>query len=606
MALPILDMTAKFKRIFPVLIIAIAAAIGFLYMREPSLAPEEINHARLERLVSANAIAQAEIAPRTPAGMYTIKGKYLKSGKKADFTVTTHLSEPLLEKLLSKSTTTMSMPHLSARSKLVEMLPTLFIAVIIGALLFYQMRATRSTATHKVRQRPSVRFDDVAGVDEAKAEVREVIDFLREPGKYKKLGGSLPKGVLLIGPPGTGKTMLARAIAGEANANFFSASGSDFNEVYVGVGAKRIREIFNQAKAAKPSIIFIDEIDCLGKHRKHDQNGESQQTLNALLTAMDGFNSADGVIVVAATNRPEDLDDALMRPGRFDRKVFVSLPDSRGRRAILNTHSRNAPIEHPEKVLEVIAATTPGMSGADLANLINEAAILSAQRSKANISLAELEEARDKVRFGIERRSMTMKADERRVVAYHEAGHAIAQLEQPLLPPLHKVTIIPRGMSLGSTMSLPKEDQNIHSRTYLLQQLVVLAAGRAAEQTFIGDITNGANGDLDSAKNIARKMIHDWGMGQKLYYEFEKDHAESEINTLLTDAYKQALAIIEQKREQTKLLAETLLKEETLARDQVLKLLGIEDGRASKKPLVIADFLENGPGSPPPSHYTNN
>jgi cell division protease FtsH len=402
--------------------------------------------------------------------------------------------------------------------------------------------------------------------------VQEVIDFLRDPAKYKRLGGNLPKGILLIGPPGTGKTMLAKAIAGEANANFFSASGSDFNEVYVGVGAKRVRELFKQARACKPSIVFIDEIDCLGKNRKTDQNGELQQTNNALLTAMDGFDSSEGVIVVAATNRPEDLDEALLRPGRFDRKVFVPLPDTKGRRAILQTHSRNAPIYAPEHALNVLAQTTPGMSGAELANVINEAAIISAQKKITQIGLAELEEARDKVRFGKERRSMVLAADERRVVAYHEAGHAVVQLQMTQLPELHKVSIIPRGQALGTTTSLPREDQNIHSRTFLIEQLTVLMGGRAAENIFLGDMTNGANGDLDSAKNIARKMIHDWGMGQKLYYEESKDDAEREINLLLANAMQTAHDIINKFRRETEMLAEKLLVEETFSREEVIRL----------------------------------
>jgi cell division protease FtsH len=491
---------------------------------------------------------------------------------KIDFVITTHLNDSQVQALLERPTGSIAVPKMTARSRLLDLAPTLIIASLVLVLLFYQTNFGRGKGGHRIRQRPSIRFTDVAGIEEAKAEVQEVIDFLRDPAKYNKLGGNLPKGILLIGPPGTGKTMLAKAIAGEANASFFSASGSDFNEVFVGVGAKRIRELFRQARAHKPAIIFIDEIDCLGKNRKFDQNGELQQTNNALLTAMDGFDSAEGVIVVAATNRPEDLDEALLRPGRFDRKVFVPLPDTRGRRAILQTHSRKSPIKAPELALDVLAQTTAGMSGAELANVVNEAAILSAQKKVPQISIIELEEARDKVRWGKERRSMVLRSEERRIVAYHEAGHAIVHLEMSTLPPLHKVSIIPRGKALGTTTALPREDQNIHSKKFLLEQLAVLMGGRAAENIFLGDMTNGANGDLDSAKNIARKMIHDWGMGQKLYYEPNKDDAEREINSLLADAYKRAEDIILRDRIETEKLAEQLLIEETFTRDEVLQL----------------------------------
>jgi cell division protease FtsH len=424
-----------------------------------------------------------------------------------------------------------------------------------------------------VKVRPDVRFDHVAGIEEAKAELTEIVDFLKNPRKYKQLGGKLPKGVLLIGPPGTGKTMLAKAIAGEANANFFSAHGSDFNEVFVGVGAKRIRELFRQARRAKPAIIFIDEIDCLGKNRKFDTNGETQQTNNALLAAMDGFESSEGLVVIAATNRPEDLDEALTRPGRFDRKVYVSYPDIKGRRAILQSHAQKMPIRELDRALDVIAQTTPGMSGADLANLLNEAAILGAQSNSTEITLLELEASRDKLRYGKERTSMVVNPREREMVAYHEAGHTIINLRKNLLPPLYKVSIIPRGQALGVTTLLPIEDQNLHSKDFLLQQLVVLMGGRAAEKIFYGATTNGANGDLDMAKSIARRMVHDWGMGQKLYYEAGKPEAEAEINRLLENADQEALAMIKAQQENTECLAKKLLEKETLTREEVVALL---------------------------------
>ncbi|MDX1951840.1 MAG: AAA family ATPase [Verrucomicrobiota bacterium] len=574
-------MLKKYKKYLPALLVAISLAAGVRLLPTPELGPEEISRTRLQLLQQEKAFINAEVSPRGFENIYMVKGSYQRPSRKnkVDFTITTHLTEAELQGILATPGTTLSMPKSSTRGRVLDMLPSITIALLVIGLLLYQQNTGKGKATHRIRLRPNVRFNDIAGVEEAKAEVQEVIDFLRNPGKYQQLGGNLPKGILLIGPPGTGKTMLAKAIAGEANASFFSASGSDFNEIYVGVGAKRIRELFNQARKAAPAIIFIDEIDCLGKNRKNDHSGELQQTNNALLTAMDGFDSSEGIIVVAATNRPEDLDEALLRPGRFDRKVFVPLPDMVGRRAILKTHGRKAPITTPELTLDIIARTTPGMSGADLANVINEAAILSAQRSMTEISLKELEEARDKVRWGKERKSMTLKEDERRVIAYHEAGHAIISLNKTKLPPLHKVSIIPRGNALGSCTTLPNEDQNIHSRTFLLQQLTLLMGGRAAENLFIGDMTNGANGDFDSAKNIARKMVHDWGMGQKLFYEPNKEDAEREINLLLSNAHKEAHEILLQNKESVVKIAEKLLIEETLTREQVLQYIEQEDAQ---------------------------
>jgi cell division protease FtsH len=557
-------------------LIVVLAVFGIVLAMTPSARPpsEEISQAKLERLLAQKAILTAEITPRGYNEIYTIKGTYRPkpSEAQADFNITTHLTGTQLDALLARNTAHLELPRISTRAKFLDIVPTFVVLALVGGLVAYQVNLGKGKSAHRVRSRPLVRFADVAGIEEAKSEVQELIDFLRDPHKFTRLGGTLPKGILLIGPPGTGKTMLAKAIAGEANANFFSASGSDFTEIFVGVGARRIRELFRQAKRSRPAIIFIDEIDCLGKNRKFDQNGELQQTNNALLTAMDGFDTTEGIIVVGATNRPEDLDEALLRPGRFDRKVYVPLPDAKGRRAILQSHTKKTPMAAQETALDLIAQTTPGMSGADLANVINEAAILSALRNKAAISLCELEEARDKVRFGKERKSMVLKDDERQVVAFHEAGHAVIYLQKTLLPPLHKVSIVPRGQALGSTTVLPREDQNIHSRNFLLEQLTVLMGGRAAEEAFCGDMTNGAHGDLESAKNIARRMILDWGMGEQLYYDPDKKDAEREINLLLTNACAEARQIIAAQRDLTEKLAEALLVHDTLTREQVLAL----------------------------------
>jgi cell division protease FtsH len=343
--------------------------------------------------------------------------------------------------------------------------------------------------------------------------------------------------------------------------------------VFVGVGAKRVRQLFRAAAQHRPAIIFIDEIDCVGRTRKIDSHSEHQQTINALLAAMDGFESSQGVVVVAATNRPEDLDEALLRPGRFDRKVYVPYPDMKGRRAILETHAAGKPIADAARALDALAQTTPGLSGADLANLLNEAAILCAQRDSTEITQRDLEAARDKVRYGKERRSMVLNQKEREMVAYHEAGHTIIHLQTSLLPPLYKVSIVPRGQALGVTTLLPDEDQNLQSKKLLLEELLVLMGGRAAEKTFYDSTTNGAAGDLDVARKIARKMIHEWGMGERLYYEPEQQEAEIEINRLLETADRQAHELIQARKASTEKLAQALLVRETLTRDEVQELL---------------------------------
>jgi len=534
----------------------------------------EISRAELSQLIAQKQITDGHAYPSPYNGIYHVEGTRTVNGHAEKFYVTTHLDDAESKALFAQSGVKIEMPG-SMRGQWVSIVSTLFIGALVIGLVAYQANIGRAKNS-RVKERPTIRFSDVAGIEEAKDEVAEIVDFLRNPKKYERLGGTLPKGVLLIGPPGTGKTMLAKAIACEANATFFSVHGSDFTEVFVGVGAKRVRQIFRQARKHKPAIIFIDEIDCVGKNRKFDSHGEHQQTINALLAAMDGFQGSDSIVVIAATNRPEDLDDALTRPGRFDRKVFIPYPDMKGRRAILQAHANDKPIEG-EKTLDLIAQTTPGMSGADLANLINEAAILCAQKESATIQLMDLESARDKVRFGKERKSMVLKQTEREMVAYHEAGHTIIHLQTSQLPPLYKVSIIPRGQALGVTTLLPDEDQNLQSKKFLLEELFVLMGGRAAEKTFYGSTTNGAAGDLDMARKIARKMIHDWGMGERLYYEPEQRDAEAEINRLLEKADNDAHAVILAQKENTEKLAKALLERETLTRDEVLELLGMRE-----------------------------
>ena len=382
-----------------------------------------------------------------------------------------------------------------------------------GAMSFGRSRAKMMTA-----EETKVTFADVAGVDEAKEELSEIVEFLSNPKKFTRLGGRIPKGVLLVGPPGTGKTLLARAVAGEAGKPFFSISGSDVVEMFVGVGAARVRDLFTQGKKSAPCLIFIDEIDAVGRQRGAGLGGghdEREQTLNQMLVEMDGFESNEGVILIAGTNRPDVLDPALLRPGRFDRQVVVPTPDLRGRTRILQVHTRKTPLE-PSVNLEVIARGTPGFSGADLENLVNEAALHAAKLNKNEVDMLDFEEAKDKVLMGKERRSLILSEEEKRVTAYHEAGHALAARLLPGTDPVHKVTIIPRGMALGVTQQLPVDDRHGYSKQYLMNQLVVLLGGRAAEELFLGEITTGATNDIERASKIARRMVRNFGMSDKL------------------------------------------------------------------------------------------
>ncbi|HXU79637.1 MAG TPA: AAA family ATPase [Methylomirabilota bacterium] len=532
----------------------------------------EMTRRQMEQLLKTNGLTDTQVTPTPFAGVYRVEGTWQAGQATERVYILTHLNEAEAQKLIGQNGVKLEMPGAGLRSQWVNLVSTLLVGGLVVMLVVYQANLGRGRNA-RVTKRPNINFTDVAGIEEAKSEVQEIVDFLRDPKKYQRVGGNMPKGVLLIGPPGTGKTMLAKAIACEAKASFFSAHGSDFTEVFVGVGAKRVRQLFRQAAKQQPAIIFIDEIDCVGKNRKFDTHGEHQQTINALLAAMDGFQGSEGIVVIAATNRPQDLDEALLRPGRFDRKVHVPYPDMKGRRAILQAHASGKPFAGEEASLDVIAQTTPGMSGADLANLLNEAALLCAQQNASQITLSDLETARDKVRFGKERKSMVLRQQEREMVAYHEAGHTIVHLQTSLLPPLYKVSIVPRGAALGVTALLPDEDQNLQSKKFLLEELLVLMGGRAAEKTFYDSTTNGAVGDLDMARKIARQMIHEWGMGEKLYYELEKSDAEAEINRLLEDADRQAHEIIASRREQTEKLARALLKRETLTRAEVLELL---------------------------------
>ncbi|MCX7945526.1 MAG: ATP-dependent zinc metalloprotease FtsH [Hydrogenophilus sp.] len=455
----------------------------------------------------------------------------------------------------------------------------------------------------------TVTFADVAGCDEAKEEVKELVDFLKDPQKFQRLGGRIPKGVLMVGPPGTGKTLLAKAIAGEAKVPFFSISGSDFVEMFVGVGAARVRDMFEQAKKHAPCIIFIDEIDAVGRQRGAGLGGgndEREQTLNQLLVEMDGFEGTSGVIVIAATNRPDVLDPALLRPGRFDRQVVVSLPDVRGREQILRVHMRKVPLADDVDP-SIIARGTPGFSGADLANLVNEAALFAARANKKAVDMGDFERAKDKILMGPERRSMVMSEEERRSTAYHEAGHVLVAKLLPKTDPVHKVTIIPRGRALGVTMQLPEGDRYSQDKERLLNTIAVLFGGRVCEEVFMGQMTTGAANDFQRATDIARRMVTQWGMSEALgpmvYGEEEGEiflgrvitthrniseatmqKVDAEVRRIIDEQYALARRLIEENREKVVALAEALLEHETLDADQIDDILAGKPPRPPKKP----------------------
>src|ERR671926_584523 len=488
---------------------------------------------------------------------------------------------------------------------LINWLPIL---VFVGAWIFLsrQMQSGagramgfgKSKAKLLTEAHGRVTFEDVAGIDEAKEDLQEIVEFLRDPQKFQRLGGRIPRGALLVGPPGTGKTLLARAIAGEANVPFFTISGSDLVEMFVGVGASRVRDMFDQAKKNAPCIIFIDEIDAVGRHRGAGLGGgndEREQTLNQLLVEMDGFEANEGVILIAATNRPDVLDPALLRPGRFDRQVVVPNPDVGGREKILRVHMRKVPLASDVDP-KVIARGTPGFSGADLANLVNEAALLAARMGKRVVAMAEFEAAKDKVMMGTERRSLVMSEAEKRMTAYHEAGHALCAMHEPECDPVHKATIIPRGRALGLTQQLPMDDKYNYSRDYLINRITILLGGRAAEEIVLQQQTTGAGDDLEKATEMARKMVCEWGMSDKLgpltfgkneehiflgrEVARQKDYSEEtalaidgEIKRIVMDCATRARQILEENIEKLHALARALLERESLDSEEIARIL---------------------------------
>ena len=578
----------------------------------------------------------AQLVVEVEDGTAEIRGK-LKDGDK-EFVVFGPFSDELQNRI-TQSTRDGKIPEVKFQRRerdgflqvmLVQLIPLLVLFVIFflfmrqlqsgggKAMSFGKSRAKLLSESHK-----KVTFEDVAGCDEAKEELQEIIQFLRDPKKYTKLGGRIPKGVLLMGPPGTGKTLLAKGVAGEAGVPFFSISGSDFVEMFVGVGASRVRDLFEQGKKSAPCIIFIDEIDAVGRHRGAGMGGghdEREQTLNQLLVEMDGFESNEGVILIAATNRPDVLDPALLRPGRFDRRVIVNRPDVKGREEILVVHTRKVPIDSDVE-LGTIARGSPGFSGADLENLVNEAALLAARRDQDVVTMDDFEAAKDKVLMGAERRSMVISDLEKRTTAYHEAGHALVARLLPTADPVHKVTIIPRGRALGVTQQLPSEDRLNMSRSYAENRLAIMMGGRVAEEVIFEQVTTGAGNDLEQATDLARRMVCEWGMSEKLgpltfgrkdenpflgrefgnqrdYSEHTAIEIDAEVRRIVTAGYDLAMKLVSENIDKLKAVAEALLEHESLDGAQVDRVIAGEklppmqkpaarSGSASRKPKSI-------------------
>ena len=555
---------------------------------------------------------------------YELQGEYVHPPNKKFRVTIPKENSPEVTKALRDQAVMLSIKEVRSGDWVLILLNALPLLLLAGFVFFLmrQMQAGgnkalsfgKSRARLLSAQQKKATFKDVAGSDEAKEELQEIIEFLKDPQKFQKLGGRIPKGVLLVGPPGTGKTLLARAIAGEANVPFFSISGSDFVEMFVGVGASRVRDLFEQGKKNAPCIIFIDEIDAVGRHRGAGLGGghdEREQTLNALLVEMDGFESNEGVILIAATNRPDVLDPALLRPGRFDRRVVVARPDVKGREEILRVHTRKVPLSDDVE-LSIIARGTPGFSGADLANLVNEAALWAARQNRKFVTMADFEMSKDKVLMGVERKSMILSDEEKKNTAYHEAGHALIAAMTPGADPVHKVTIIPRGMALGLTMQLPEADKHTYTKEYLEGMLAVLMGGRTAEEIFLGHITTGAGNDIERATDIARNMVCEWGMsnmgplaygkkeeaiflGREIaqHRDFSEDtalHIDKEVKRIVNEAYEKARSIVEANRSTLENIALALLEREVLDANEVRMLM--EGKTLPEKPRT--------PPTPPP------
>ncbi|HNQ84792.1 MAG TPA: ATP-dependent zinc metalloprotease FtsH [Deltaproteobacteria bacterium] len=545
----------------------------------------------------------------------TIQGSDIKGTLAEGKSFTTYAPEDprLVERLTEKNVSITAKPKDESPWYLSALISWIPMLLLIGVWILFMrqmqsggtkaMSFGRSKARLMTQDKMKVTFADVAGVDEAKEELEEIIEFLKEPKRFTSLGGRIPKGVLLLGPPGTGKTLLAKAVAGEAGVPFFSMSGSDFVEMFVGVGASRVRDLFAQGKQHAPCIIFIDEIDAVGRHRGAGLGGghdEREQTLNQLLVEMDGFESNEGVILMAATNRPDVLDPALLRPGRFDRQVVVASPDVKGREGILKVHSRNIPLADDIN-MATLAKATPGFSGADLSNLVNEAALLAARRKRTKVSMEDMEQAKDKVLMGVERKSMVISEEEKKTTAYHEAGHALVAKKLPNADPVYKVSIIPRGRAMGITQQLPLDDRHTYSKDFLLATISVLMGGRAAEELVLGHLTTGAGNDIERATDMARHMVTEWGMsslgplsfgkveqemflGREIskrvdYSELTAQKIDNEVKTIIMECYAKTRSIVESNLDSLHKIARTLLEKEVLDGSEIDRI--VEEGAAA-------------------------
>ena len=599
---------------------------------------KKVDYTTLQSWITSGEVIEGyiEYPPPNSSALCTITGIRVENGNRIPFSFEDKLIEGR-EKFLIESAGFQPREKSTLLSAfIVNLLPILIIFVLIWFVLIRQIRSAgrgamnfgKSKARMLNKEKNKTTFKDVAGVDEACEEVSELVDFLKDPKKFQKLGGKIPKGILMVGPPGTGKTLLAKAIAGEADASFFSISGSDFVEMFVGVGASRVRDMFEQARKSTPCLVFIDEIDAVGRSRGHGLGGgndEREQTLNALLVEMDGFDTQEGIIIIAATNRPDVLDPALLRPGRFDRQLTVNLPDVRGREEILKVHAKKVKLAK-QVDLSIIARGTPGFSGAELANLLNEAALLAARSDKKSVSMPELEEARDKVRWGRERRSMAMTDEDKKITAWHEAGHALVNVLLDKCHPLHKVTIIPRGQALGATMSLPKDDVLNRQSKEMRETIAMTMAGRIAEEIVTGDVSTGAASDIQQATNTARAMVTQWGMSDKLgmvlygdsddyvflgkeisqnktYSEQTAQQIDTEVRRLIDEGYKLANSLIEENRDKLDLIANALLEYETLDGKQVEDIVRTGKFIPTEQPPNIdppsgADAATPTPGTP--------
>lgn len=606
------------------IVIVLVAVVLYNFVSEPQSDMADISYSDFLRYLDQGKISSVTFIDRDITGRFTesitIAGA-TGSNKYNKFTLRIPFEDPgLVEKLNEKEIVIKAKEEgLNWGGIMLSMAPWLLL-VFFWLFMLRQMQGGaggprgifsfgKSRAKLVSEERPRVTFNDVAGADEAKEELSEIIEFLKDPGKFQKLGGKIPKGALLLGAPGTGKTLLARAVAGEAEVPFFSMSGSDFVEMFVGVGASRVRDLFEQGKKNAPCIIFIDEIDAVGRHRGAGLGGghdEREQTLNQLLVEMDGFESKEGVILIAATNRPDVLDPALLRPGRFDRQIVVDVPDIRGREGIFKVHTRKIKMG-TDVDLKVLARGTPGLTGADIANLVNEAALLAARKNKGAVDMDDFEEAKDKVMMGAERRSMVISDEEKKITAYHESGHALLGKLVPRGDPVHKVTIVPRGMALGVTHFLPVDEKHTYQREYLESKLLYLMGGRVAEKLVFDHLTTGAGNDIQQATELARKMVCNWGMSDKIgplgfgrrqehiflgreiqqprdYSEQTAQLIDAEIKRFVEEAEDKAMDLLKGNMDKLHALAKALLEKEILDGSEIDKIIGTKDGEPEPAP----------------------